>query len=240
MWIQDLHVESSSCYVGCDCVCFFRAIQTWWPLCCYLPPLPPSCNWRWCVLIRRWCSTMLASFVPPKLDTSRNRPWNFDLTTENPQQIYTNFRPWNLWFHLRRFLMGVLFRAMGFEKLLIWRINVKCWSHEIWNHHKTLQFIVGFQETTSQKISWLCFFLNGRKCCSTWDVHNPVNLGIFRWIQSTWYLESPGYLPPNSSGSWLFLASSGIGSLFCTLAGHDDVWKNPTDGKKKKSETQCP
>lgn len=44
--------------------------------------------------------------------------------------------------------------------------NVKCWSHEIRNHHKTLQFTVGFQETTSQKISWLWFFLNGRNAAA--------------------------------------------------------------------------
>lgn len=85
-------------------------------------------------------------------------------------ETYDFILPLNLWFHLPRFLMGVLFRAMGFEKLLIWRINVKCWSHEIRTHHKTLQFIVGFRETTSQKISWLCFF---------WMEENAAPLGMY-------------------------------------------------------------
>ena len=86
-------------------------------------------------------------------------------------ETYDFILPLNLWFHLPRFLMGVLFRAMGFEKLLIWRINVKWVSG---NHLPKDQLTL--------------VFLNGRKCCTTWDVHNPVNLGILRWILSTWYL----------------------------------------------------
>lgn len=163
MWIQDLHVESSSCYVGCEWEQFRRDdhyVVIY--LLCHQVVIGVDVCWS-----GGGVPEMLASFVPQNL-----------ILRETGLETYTFILPWNWWFHLPRFLMGVLFRAMGFEKLLISRINVKCWSHEIRTHHKTLQFIVGFRETTSQKISWLCFFFEWKKMlhhlgctqpCKSWD-----------------------------------------------------------------------